>query len=135
MQTNGGDDNFDYIVTSYIDIEGGQVSAFGSDGRLLFAHETTLPDSTAVNNAKIGEGVSKNVFAYPTEVTATNGMSASFQPSDPNYGSCYKILANDSEEGDITFTIATSPCTNTYELGRDESGPYKAVVVYTITSK
>ena len=43
LQTNGGDDHFDYIITSYIDIDGDRVSAYGDDGRLLFAHETVPP--------------------------------------------------------------------------------------------
>ena len=135
LQTNGGDDYFDYIITSYIDIEGERVSAFGSDGRVLFAHEVNPPSSAAVNNAKSGVGVSKNVFAYPTTVSATNGFEANFQVGNATYGDCYVVLSNGNEESDITYTIGTSPCPGTYEVGRDESGTYKSTMVITIASK
>ena len=135
LQTNGGDEHFDYIINSYIDIDGDRVSAFGNDGRLLFAHETRLPSSTAVENARTGSDSSKNVFAYPSSVTTTGGMTSSFHTNYKEYGNCFVILANDSESGDVTHTVSGTPCTGTYEVGLDESGSYKSVIQFTITSK
>ena len=136
LQTNGGDDHFDYIISSYIDISGGRVSAYGNGGRLLFANQTTPPTSAAVSNAKSGTLPNKNVVAYPVTVSATGGLTSSFQTDYEDYGDCYVILVGDNElENTVTHSVTGSPCANTYEVGADESGSYQSVVVFTITSK
>lgn len=135
LQTNGGDDNFEYIISSYIDINEGRVSGYGNDGRLLFAHTTTLPDLTSLANAKSGSGQSKNIFAYPTNVVTTGGRSSIFRQNYKDYGNCYQIFASTVELGDITHNVSGTPSANTYEAGLDEAGTYKSVVMFTIVSK
>ena len=135
LQTNGGDDNFEYIINSYITIDEGRVSAYGNDGRLLFAHTTTLPDLTALANAKSGIGQSKNIFAYPTSVVASGGRSSTFKQNYKDYGNCYQIFASSVETGDVTHTVSGTPVANTYEAGLDEAGSYQSTIVFTITSK
>ena len=135
LQTNGGDEHFDYVITSYVDTDSGRASAYGPDGRILFAQTTTLPDLTALANAKSGVGQSKNIFAYPTNILATNGRTSAFNTNYKDYGPCYVISVNGNETGDITFNVSGTPCSNTYEAGLDESGDYKAVLVFTVTAK
>lgn len=135
LQTNGGDDYFEYIINSYITINEGNVSAFGNDGRILFAHTTALPDLTALANAKSGSGQSKNIFAYPTNVVASGGRSSVFKQNYKDYGNCYQIFASTVENGDVTLNVTGTPVGTTYEAGLDEAGTYKSTVVFTITSK
>ena len=68
LQTNGGDDHFEYIISSYIDLKEGRTTGYGSDRRLLFTHTSTLPDLAALAGAKNGSGQSKNIIAYPTNL-------------------------------------------------------------------
>lgn len=135
LETNGGDEHFDYIISSHIDAEGGSVSGFGNGGRILFAHVANPPTSGAVSNAKTGSGQSKNVFAYPTNIALQGGRTATFEADYSEYGDCYVVLDNGAETGDITFNITGTPCANTYEAGLDQAGSYKSVMVFTITSK
>ena len=135
LQTNGGDEHFDYIITSSINKFGETISGFGPDGRLLFTHATELPLNTPINNAKTGSGKSKCVIAYPVSVTATNGRTTSYQTGYGSYGDCYVILDNGAETGDVTFTVSGTPCANTYEPGLDEEGNYTSVIMFTIASK
>ena len=135
LQTNGGDEHFDYIITSSIDKFGESISGFGPDGRLLFTHTTELPLNPPINNAKTGSGKSKCVIAYPVSVTATNGRTTSFQTGYGTYGDCYVILDNGAETGDVTFSVSGTPCANTYEAGLDQEGSYKSVIMFTIASK
>ena len=134
LQTNGGDDYFEYIISSYINTDSGRVSAYGNDGRLLFAHTTTLPTLTAFTNAKSGTGESKNIFAYPTALTLTGGRTYSFLQNYQDYGNCYAIHAGAVETGNVTHTVSGSPVGTTYEAGLDEAGTYKSTIVFTITS-
>lgn len=135
LQTNGGDEHFDYIITSSVNKLGETVSGFGPDGRLLFTHATELQSDTPINNAKTGSGKSPCVIAYPVSVTATNGRTVSFETSYGVYGDCYVVLDNGAEIGDVTFSVLGTPCSNTYEAGLDQEGNYKAVMMFTITSK
>ena len=135
LQTNGGDEHFDYIITSHIDIEGDTVPAYGNDGRLLFAHTTIPPTSAAVNNAKNGTLPSKNVFAYPTRTDCTGGIHSSFQPNYKTYGNCHVITMGQAVSTDVTHTVQSNPSANTYEPGNDEAGSYRATIVFTIVSK
>ncbi len=135
LDTNGGDDNFEYIINAYITTNEGNVSALGNDRRLLFAHTTTLPDLTALANAKSGSGQSKNIVAYPSNVVASGGRSSIFRQNYKEYGNCYQIYASTVENGDITFNVSGTPAGTTYEAGLDEAGTYKSTIVFTITSK
>ena len=135
LQTNGGDDHFDYIITSQIDTEGGLVSGYGNDGRLLFAHTTVPPTSGAVSNAMTGTGKSKNVFAYPTRTDCTGGIHSEFIPNYKTYGNCYAITMGKAVSTDVTHTVQGTPCANTYEVGIDEAGDYKATIMFTIVNK
>ena len=136
LQTNGGDDYFEYIISSYIDTSEGRTSGYGDDGRLLFAHTITQPDLTAYENAKSGSGQSKNIFAYPTSLSLTGGRTYDFKLNYKEYGNCYAIYAGSSENpGDITHTVSGTPSTNTYESGLDEAGTYKSTIVFTVASK
>ena len=135
LQTNGGDNHFDYVITSYVDLSDGRASGYAEDGRLMFAHTTTLPNLTAYVNAKTGSGNSKNIFAYPTNVTVTGGRTANFETNYKDYGRCYVIYDNGAETGDVTLSVLGTPCTNTYEVGLDEAGTYKSTIVFTIASK
>ena len=135
LQTNGGDDHFDYIITSYINAGGGTVPAYGDDGRLLFAHEINPPSSTAISNALSGSGSSRNVFAYPTQVTATGGVQSQFKTNYKDYGNCHAIFVDDATSTTVTHIVQGTPCTNTYEVGADEAGNYKSTILFTIVSK
>ena len=135
LQTNGGDDHFDYIIKSYIDIDGDRVSAYGDDGRLLFAHETVPPTLAAVNNAKSGISPSKNVFAYPTQVNTTGGIRSEFKTNYKEYGNCYAIFIGKARSTDVTHTVQGTPKANTYQSGLDQSGTYKSTIEFTIVSK
>ena len=135
LQTNGGDDHFDYIITSSIIGEGGMVSGYGDDGRLLFAHTTVPPTASAISNAKNGTGKSKNVFAYPTIASATGGIQTQFKTNYKDYGNCHAIFVQKAVATDVTHTVQGTPCANTYEVGIDEAGDYKATIMFTIVSK
>lgn len=135
LQTNGGDEHFDYVIGAYLDTSSGRASAYGAEGRILFAHVTNPPDSTAVANAKTGIGRSKNVFAYPVSILTTNGRTSEYNTNYKDYGDCYVIKVKGNETGDITFNVLGTPCSGTYETGLDEAGDYKAVLTFTVTAK
>jgi len=135
LQTNGGDDHFDYIITSSIIGEGGQVSAYGDDGRLLFAHTTVPPTAAAISNAKTGSGKSKNVFAYPTIVSATGGIGTQFKTNYKDYGNCWAVFMQKATATDVTHTVQGTPSANTYEVGIDQAGDYRATIMFTVVSK
>lgn len=135
LQTNGGDEHFDYIITAYADVEGERIPAYGNDGRLLFVHTTVPPNSTAISNALSGAGKSKNVFAYPTRTDCTGGIRSEFKPNYKDYGNCHVIFMGHAVSTDVTHTVQQTPCPNTYEVGIDEAGNYKATIMFTVVSK
>ena len=134
LQSNGGDDHFDYIIKSYIDIDGGRVSAYGDGGRLLFAHTTNPPTAAAVSNAKTGTISNKNVFAYPTDI-ARGGTRPEFKVNYKDYGNCYAIFLDGLVSGTVTHQVSGTPCSNTYEMSVDEAGTYKSTIEFTIVAK
>jgi len=135
LRTNGGDEHFDYIIKSHINIDGDIVSAYGDDGRLLFAHVSKPPALEAVNNAKTGTGISKNVFAYPTIVNTSGGIQSQFKTNYKDYGNCYAIFMQNAVATDVTHIVQGSPSSNTYEVGIDEAGDYKSTIEFTVVSK
>ena len=134
LQSNGGDEYFDYIIKSYINIDGDRVSAYGDDGRLLFAHTTNAPTSTAIENAKTGTLPNKNVFAYPTQIGRGSGYPE-FKIDYKDYGNCWAIFLHDLISTDVTHIVNGTPCANTYEMSVDEAGTYSATIEFTIVAK
>ena len=135
IETNGSDENYDLIMTSYIELDNDTVSAYGDDGRILFVHTTHPPTLQAVNNAKAGEVSNKNVIAYPTSISATNGITSEFKVDDPTYGNCYTIKLNNATSGNVTHNVLGTPSSNTYRVDEDMQGDYKAFLRFTLIGK
>ena len=134
IQTNGTDDNYDFIVGSKINTYDGEVSAYGQNGCLLFGNTTSLPTATAIANAKAGNIDNANVIAYPVSMEITNPMTVEFG-TNATYGECYIVKVNTGTEGTLTQVIGQTPVANTYSLGQDQSGTYKSTVFFTAVSK
>lgn len=135
LQTNGTDADCDYIILSKASSsDEGEVSAFGENGSLIFTNLSNLPTNSQINNAKLGILGNSNVIAYPFEVDITSPMTVSYTKHS-KIGDCYQILVNAASEGTITQTVKGTPAVNTYELGKDETGTYQAIVYITTISK
>ena len=133
LQSN--DDQTFFVVYSKITVLGGtQVSAFDSNGNLLFANVKNPPTVDAVNNAKQGISNNSNVIGYKMNLSGesiqiTNTTSAT-------YGECYKITLTDSEtSGTLQQVVGGTPATNTYRVGEDMSGSYTAIVYVTAVTE
>ena len=115
----------------------GEVSGYTENGALLFTNTTVLPTSSAVNNAKVGGKDNRNVIAYPITMNITDPMSVTYDSSratDEGKG-CYVIKINSANEGTLTQSVGGTPVANTYSIGQDEAGTYKATVYLTTVSK
>ena len=134
IQTNGTDENYDFIVGSTILTTAGEVSAYGQNGCLLFGNTVSLPTKSAIENAKTGGNNNRNVIAYPVTMSITNPMSVDFT-SSATYGECWSVKVNNSQEGTLSQTIGQNPVNNTYSIGQDEAGAYRATVTFTAVSK
>ena len=135
LQTNGTDADCDYIILSKVSTsDEGEVSGFDGNGALIFTNITNLPTNSHVKNAKLGILGNPNVIVYPLEVGITSPMTVSFT-NHAKSGECYQILVNSASEGTITQTVKGTPAVNTYEVGKDLSGTYQAVVYITTISK
>ena len=135
LQTNGSDEDYDFIVTSSIlSMDGGEVSAYGQNGCLLFGNTTSLPTVTAIENARTGGSDNRNVIAYPLTMGITSPMSVDFT-SSAQYGECWVVKVNNTMEGTLTQTVGQNPFGNTYSVGQDEAGAYRATVTFTAVSK
>ena len=134
IQTNGTDDDYDFIVGSRINTIDGEVNGYGPNGCLIFANTASLPTTTAVANLKAGNKDNPNVIAYPITMEITDPMSVNFG-THATYGECYLVKVNTGTEGILTQTVGQSPVVNTYALGQDESGTYKSTVFFTAVSK
>jgi len=136
ITTDGRDSDFDFTVTSHITTTDGDVSAFGTNGCLLFAHVTNPPTAAAVNDAKTGGSDNRNVMAYPTSTTITSPMTSTYTPNYGVYGDCYVIKVNDSTgPAEFNFIINTNPYGSTYKVGQEEAGSYKSTITLTVTPK
>ena len=51
IQTNGTDSDYDFIITSKILTDGGEVSAYGNNGSLLFGNTLAAPTQAAIDDA------------------------------------------------------------------------------------
>lgn len=135
LNTNGTDTDYDFIMTSYITTESGNVSAYTSDGNIIFAHSTVFPTEEAINNAKTGGNNNQNVIVYPTTVEALSPMTSTFTPDNLTYGNCYVIKLNGASEGSVNHKIDTTPVAGSYNVGQDQAGSYKATVQFTAYTK
>ena len=135
IQTNGSDDDYDFVVQATIPVEEGLVSAYGNDGCLLFANIGNSPTAEAIENAKSGGNNNKNVIAYPVTVTTSEPMTSEFQKNYGLYGDCYVIKINNSSKGTVTHIVGQTPVQGTYNVGQDQAGTYQATVMFTAYSK
>jgi len=136
ISTNNTDADFDFTVTSSIITADGEVSAFGTNGCLLFANVTNPPTTVAVNNAKTGGSDNRNVMAYPTSTTITSPMTSTYTPNYGVYGDCYVIKVNDSTgPAEFNFIISPTPFGSTYNTAQEEAGSYKSTITLTVTPK
>ena len=143
LQTNGTDDDYIFIVGSKITAYGGQeVSAYTTDGKgLLFGRidtEEYMPSAEAIENAKTGGNNNPNVIVYPiSNMTITAPMTIQYdsaQATDEGTG-CYVVKVNSGTEGVLTQVISGTAVSNSYSVGQDSAGQYKAVVYFTAISK
>ena len=134
LQTNGNDENYDFVVSAKINTIDGEVSAYGQNGCLLFGNTIALPTSSAIENAKMGNKKNPNVIAYPLNMSITSPMSVEFGNS-PIYGDSWIVKVNSGTEGTLTQSIGQAPVNNTYSIGEDEAGTYSATVMFTAISK
>ena len=135
IQTNGSDDDYDFVIQATIPVEEGLVSAYGNDGCLLFANTASSPTAEAIENAKTGGSNNKNVIAYPVTVTTSEPMTSEFQKNYGLYGDCYVIKINSSSNGTVTHIVGHTPVQGTYSVGQDQAGTYQATVTFTAYSK
>lgn len=135
LQTNGNDDDYDFIITSKIETTGGAESAYTNSGAILFGHTLSLPTATDIANAKIGGNNNKNVMAYPVNMNVTYPFTAQYQRNYGVYGDCYVIKVNNGSEGTITHAVGTTPVAGSYGIGQDSAGSYKSTVTFTAFSK
>ena len=137
VQTNGTDDDYDFIIGSKIlTSDSAEVSAYTNNGDLIFGNISSLPTISAVNDIKQGGKNNMNVIAYPVNMTITNSMDISYQANkttDEGLG-CYVVLVNDKSEGSVTQTVGTTPVADSFSLA-DEAGVYKATVYFTAVNK
>ena len=137
VQTNGNDDDYDFIIGSkIITSDDAEVSAYTNNGELIFGNVTSLPTISAVNDIKQGGKNNMNVIAYPVDMSVTNSMSVAYQSNkatDEGTG-CYVVLVNDNSEGTVTQVIGTTPVTDSFSFA-DEAGVYKATVYFTAVNK
>ena len=134
LQTNGNDDDNDFVITSRILSADGEVSAYGFDGRILFGHITEPPTASAINDAKQGGNNNKNVIAYPVTLTVTSPFTSQYKNGNGTYGDCYMVKVNNGNDGTVTHIVGASPTSGSYSI-KDQAGTYKAVVTFTAVSK
>ena len=135
LKTNGNDDDYDFIINSRIITEDGEVSAYGQNGSILFAHTLALPSQSAIEDAKIGGNNNKNVIAYPVSAVVTTPMEVNYQSNFSNYGDCYVVKVNSATDGTVTHTVNPNPVSGTYNITQDQAGTYKSTVYFTAVSK
>ena len=136
LQTNGTDDDYDFVMTSSILKEGGATSGYGYDRggnvTLLFSNVDYLPSDSDVADAKICGNNNKNIIAYPVTVTVTSPAEAIYNSGHGTYGDCYVIkLRSLSDTATVTQMVGTTPAQGAYKIGQDNAGTYKATVTFT----
>lgn len=134
LQVNGTDSDYDFIVTSSAQVEGGTISAYGDNGCIVFTNIDKLPTEGAVNDAKAGGSNNPNAIAFPVTVNIPT-MTVNYQKNYSNYGDCYVVLVGDSNEATLRHEIGTAPYGNTYNKTLDSAGTYQAIVTFTAFGK
>ncbi|MCQ2743704.1 MAG: hypothetical protein MJ230_02765 [bacterium] len=134
VETNGGDSDYDFYITSTFPINGTARSAYDGNGNIMFGNLNVLPTESAVDDAIAGGTHNANVISYPVIITTSGEMTVSPTVHAP-YGNCYKMLLNGEQEGTLTHTIGTTPATNTYILSQDAAGSYQATIILTAVAK
>ena len=135
VNTNGTDDNYDFIMYSYIMTDGGAVSAYSNNGSILFGHSINYPSTSSIEDAKAGGNKNYDIIVYPVSVMTSDPMTASFKNNFSVYGDCYVIKLNGTNEGAVTHRIGRTPVSGSYNVGQDRAGSYKSTVVLTAVSK
>ena len=136
MQTNGTDDDYEFVISSTIQIDGDTISAYTPHGDILFGNTTVLPTTEAINNAKSRLRGNANVIAYPVTVLTEGSMTSEFHYNNATYGDYYKIMVNnDQEQRKVTHRINSTPVTNSYNVSEDEAGTYQAIITFTSVAK
>ena len=143
IQTNGTDENYNFIVGSKITSYGNvEVSAYSNDGNYLlfgrYGEEEYLPTADSIENAKAGGKKNFNVIAYPIDsMVITSPMTVSYDDAfETAEGTgCYVVKVNGLQEGTLTQTLGGTPLSGTYSPSQDLAGQYRAVVYFTAISK
>jgi len=138
LQTNGTDEDYDFIMTSTVLIEGGTESGYGTYGgnpTILFGNIDNLPTLSDVSNAKAAGSSNCNVIAYPISLIVSGPMTATYTPGHATYGDCVVIRLNGKTSGSILQSVNAAPVSGTYIVGQDTAGNYKATVTLTAYSK
>ena len=127
--------NYDFVIYSTVNSASGAESAFDINGNLLFANTTVLPLTSAVSNARQNVKGNPNVIVYPFKLSIDTDMTKTFSTRE-GYNECYQInFTNSAMEGEVTQTIGGSALPNTYSIGEDVAGIYKATVYITSVAK
>ena len=100
LQTTGTDDDYEFIITSEINTDGGTAQAFGKNESILFANTTKPPTNSDVIDAKDWGNNNKNVIVYPINVAVGSPMSVVHKLPHEKYGDCYAVRVNGST-GDL----------------------------------
>ena len=135
LQVNGTDSDYDFIVTSTAQVEGGTVSAYGKNGScIVFTNIDKLPTEAMVSDAKIGGNNNPNAIAFPVNVSIPT-MNVSYQENYNTYGDCFVVLVGNSQEATLRHDIGTAPYGNTYHKTLDTAGTYQATITFTAFGK
>jgi len=136
LQTNGDDDDYEFVISSSIQIDGERVSAYTSRGDIMFGNTTVLPTKEAADNARSRLTNTANVITYPVSVLTEGSMESEFHYKNAIYGDYYKIIVNgDQEQRKVTHRITSSPVNESYAVGEDEAGIYQTVITFTAVAK
>lgn len=131
LELDSNDGETFFVVYSTLVAENGQVlSAFDSNGNLLFANTAFPPTEDAVTNAKNGSGSNANVIAYKMTLEGNNLVITNEVSKD--YNECFKVVLADSiTSAELSQRVGGSPVNNTYSRGEDVASSYKATVYIT----
>ena len=130
LETNGTDENFDFVITSSITYDGGSESAYDSSGNILFVNTnaSSMPDAAAVSQAKSRSGNNFNVISYPVTITQSSPFTSDYQANYKTYGNSYVIKVNGGTSGNVRHTVGPTPVSGTYSNVGDEKGTYQATI-------
>ena len=129
------ENSYEFVIYSTLSTADSTVSAFDQNGNLLFSNIDNLPTGSAVEKAKLNQEGNANVIGYPFELSLDENMAVTFT-NDKTYDDCYKInFTNAATSGNLIQTVSGNPTANTYTVGEDTAGTYKATVYITAVAK